>query len=227
MKKNKVKRILSICFTVCGLIMTVLFSVLSNGYPRPDETYYHYSEGSFGYGYIEIKTNKNIDVDNCFVYLESTYSTNKEQLDYQGYDGYYNFKYYKHDYVFKYIEIRDESGLLIELTKYTEIEEIERQKPISIMITFAVLGVALTIIGVLLLLNSFGKFHFKKQLNELKDDNQSVEITNNKDTSSLTVIINKNSNTKSITCKYCGSENREDSLNCSNCGAVINSKKSH
>ena len=95
------------------------------------------------------------------------------------------------------------------------------------MIKFAVLGVALTIIGVLLLLNSFGKFHFKKQLNELKDDNQSVEITNNKDTSSLTVIINKNSNTKSITCKYCGSENREDSLNCSNCGAVINSKKSH
>lgn len=223
MKKNKVKRILSICFIVCGLIMTVLFSVLSNRYPRPDETYYHYT--SEYYGHIEIKTNKAINVENCYVSIDKLYTVDREKLVYKGYNGYYKFEYWGNEYILKNIEIYDESGTLIKLTKYTEIEEMERQKPISIMITFAVLGVALTIIGVLLLLNSFGKFHFKKQLNALKGDNQSVD--NNKDTSSLTVIINKNSNTKSITCKYCGSENREDSLKCSNCGAVINSKKSH
>lgn len=225
MKKNKVKKILSICFIVCGLIMTVLFSVLSNRYPRPDETYYHYT--SEYYGHIEIKTNKAINVENCYVSIDKLYTVDREKLVYKGYNGYYKFEYWGNEYILKNIEIYDESGSLIKLTKYTEIEEIERQKPISRMITFAVLGVVLTIIGVLLLLNSFGKFHFKKQLNELKDDNQSVEIANNKDTSSLTVIINKNSNTKSITCKYCGSANREDSLKCSNCGAVINSKKSH
>lgn len=223
MKKNKVKRILSICLIVCGLIITVLFSFLSKGYPRPDETYYHYTSGY--YGYIEIKTNKAINVENCYVSIDKMYTVEREKLVYNGYNGYYKFEYWGYDYILKNIQIYDESGSLIELTKYTEIEEMERQKPISIMITFAVLGVALTIIGVLLLLNTFGKFHFKKQLNKLKDDNQSVGITNNKDTSSLTVIINNNSNTKSITCKYCGSENSEDSLKCPNCGAAINSKK--
>ena len=224
MKSNKIKKIVYTCMIICGIAMTVLFAILANGYKRPYETYYHHSEGSFSYGYIEIRTTKKIDVDNCYVYLETPYKIEKERLDYKGYNNYYKFKYYLHDYIFQDVEIYDESGSKIELTKFSEIEELQRKKPVSIMICLSVLSSIITLISVSLLLHSLGlKLSKMFQVSEA-EKNMFTNTINIIEQSTNKSSDDNKSKEKRILCKYCGSDNHINSLKCSNCGANLNNK---
>lgn len=205
--KNKNKIIASILMTI-GIVLITVFSIVATNFKRDYESYYHHNE--YDYGYFEITTQKDIDVDNAYVNIIDQFGRKtKEKLEYEKCNGKtYIFSMYEFDYNILSLEIKDNQGNIIQLIKYTETQEQSRIKKQSIMFAFVGIGVLMVIVGFVVIVSP----SIKKSIQEMDKKLNNV----------VGEIFNKEEHIK---CEYCGSLNEKDNIKCKNCGASFQSKK--
>lgn len=206
-------KILGIIMAVIGLALCVFGVVIRHqklneielNHSRPNNSYYHYSDF---YGYFEIKTDANIDVDNCFVNIYDTYMHWAEsvKLRYEGKEnGYYVFTINEGgNYTITSLDLVDLSGNPIEVIKYTEMEELARKAAWEADLDKANVYIFMFIAG-LFTLGTGIVVYFKNKIFMPKS----------------MAHIKK---TPSGVCKYCGTKNRLDDTRCYGCGANLKEK---
>ena len=226
---TKAKRAVSVILIVVGVLLVVLMSSVSVNrtldikdryanqiesltviYERDYETYYHYKNGK---DFYEIKTRNEIDVDNVSINAISFFGDNvKIQLDYEGFaNNVYVFSYFGSD-TFVSLEVKDLNGNVLELTKYQETQELERNAQINqekqrllalraeeldktnILIVLIIVGAILTVLGIAI-------FALSTPMKLASVKETKCEPNNR--------------------CTYCGYKYKETDSKCSNCGAPL------
>ena len=208
---TKSKKLLGILILVVGLFVCIFVGVSGSSnlknirlnHSRPNDTYYINNSLTT---YIEVKTETQIDVDNCFADVyDSFFSKNDtKKLEYERYsNGYYVFHLLGSHYTINSINFVNEFGITLNITKFTENEEIARvsalnsdlQNTRTHIIWFSVVGLLLTMAGIVL-------FLINSKISEI--------LTPQPKASKFSV------------CKYCGTKNKNDDTKCHNCGSNLN-----
>lgn len=206
---KKKSTILGSILIVVGIILIVISSVKLGSYKRDLETYYHNQNGFWGQ--IEVRTEKEIDVDNAYVNLHNNFfdRDEREKLQYVKTSGdNYIFEINVNDYTIISLEFKDLAGNDLEFEKYSEQQEKERVGNRTTMIILIVVGVLVFIAGI-------GVFVLSFVTKTMSSVGKTV-------TGVIHSVVNKNGKIK---CEYCGCENDPAKSKCESCGANLQSKK--
>lgn len=206
--KSKGKIIGAILILV-GIVAIISSALVAGSYKRDNESYYHST--SFVFGRLEIRTQKDIDVDNVYVNIYDDFFGRNERIkaQYKRSNGdNYIFDINESHYKLLSLEVKDIYGEDMQLSKYTEQQEKTRNWNRVTMYIILGIGVIVVFVGVAVISVSFAK-------KSIKDIGDKITHTN---------IFGLNKPTK-IKCDYCGLENNYNESKCESCGANLKSKK--
>lgn len=208
--RKKVEIFIFSLAAIIGIVVFIVFISLGStkklpeAARRPMETYYYSRAGSSAE--IDIATNEEIDVNNCYAILDEEEYI---KLSYKGFDGLYNFEFSRSsikDFNFTGLSIKDIHGNTINLRQFTEVEEVAREKSEEDFEDkketyngLSSVGFVISIIAIVVL----------AKLLKDKNTEQAFEP----------IVVDEHTNEKFRVCEYCGHRSDINARKCERCGA--------